>query len=259
MLKKIIAAAGVAVLLPASSFAYWGISVKGGITPVNYNDIDNKMNYRASIGDITDSAKTSRTNYYTGLGLFLEGNSTNRAGFSIGYSEVPSTRRAVTVFSHGTFPKVSRGDSISSNAIALPVTLYYKHKAEDSGIASWLGVGADYMKATTCIWTGDGYTQTAGNGLDYTQNKIVPHADAGIEVYIFKRISLGISAEYLLGGKFDKLKANDGSELYTVPHTVGAEIVPAASKPAGASNYAQDYSGLRGELALRVYFGGPSK
>ena len=259
MIKKMITVTGLAVLLPAVSFAYWGIGVKGGATPVNYNDLDNNMKYQASIGNVPDSDKTSKTNYFSGGELFFEGNSETRVGLSIGYKAIAQARRAVTIFSHGTFPKVSRGDSIRSFAEEVPAILYLKHKAKDSSVALWLGAGAEHMKATTCIWTGDGYTNTAGSEICYTQNKIIPHADAGIEWYMFKNISLGINAAYLADGKFDKLKAEDGARLYIVPHAVGAQIVPSGSKPAGAGNYAQDYSGLSGELTLRVYFGGPAK
>lgn len=254
MIKKIIAIAGLAVLLPASSFAYWGINLKGGVSPVNHTDHENEMNYQAS---------HSNYNYWfyekgpdrcpsAGAELFFEGNGKNRLGLSAGWKAIGLAG-----------PTLREEDSanvlldLKNSAVAIPVTLYWKHKADNSKVALWLGAGADYMKTKT-QWT----VVASGDIIDLIQSKIVPHADAGIEWYIFKKVSLGINLGYLFGAKFEELKGTHNGtdvQLYTVPRAIGREILLAGSKPAGAKSYVQDWSGLRGDLALRVYFGGPSK
>ncbi|MFA6583015.1 MAG: hypothetical protein WCS77_01855 [Elusimicrobiaceae bacterium] len=248
MVKKLIAVAGLAVLLPASSFAYWGLGVKGGATAVTDDDFKNEMSYSADSAWTNYSGEVSKNGGYAGAELFLEGNGENRFGVSVGIKSIAETKLTEDWGNGATTLEAK------NSAIAFPVTLYWKHKAEDSSVGFWLGAGADFMKAKT-KWS-DSY----GVNTDFKQNKLVPHVDAGLEWYIFKRVSLGVNLGYLFGGKFDELKGSvNGTDmqLYTTPQSVGSSLGYAASKPAGSNNFSQDYSGVRGELALRVYFGGP--
>jgi len=100
---------------------------------------------------------------------------------------------------------------------------------------------------------------TSTVNTEFKQSKLVPHADAGIEWYISKRFALGVNFAYLFGAKFDQLKGTvngTDAQLYTLPRTVGRELVTSASRPSGSDNYCQDYTGVRGDISLRYYFGG---
>ena len=243
MIKKIIVMAVLAALLPASSFAYWGIGLKGGAVNNKSDDMENEKSYMDNIGS-SYSATLEKLGGRGGLELFLEGNGASRMGLSVGLELIRDGKL-----------NVADGYHITPHASAIPMTLYWKHKSEGSSLALWFGAGAAYIDTQTK------YDMTHSN-IYFFQNKIVPHADAGIEWYVFRNVSLGVNLGCLFGAKFDALKARENGtdvQLYTAPRAVGREIIYAAAKPAGAASYSQDYSGLRGELALRVYFGGSAK
>lgn len=245
MAKKILLLVCLALILPANAMAYWGLGLKGGGVSSKTDDLQHEMDYWSSAGAGSYSATLNKNNGFGGLELFFEGNGASRWGLSLGFNGTAENKLDETL----------NGDraQINASAKSVPVTIYWKHKVEDSNVAFRLGAGADIMKAQTIV------TNASGTETEYSQTKAVPHVDAGVEWYIFKRVSLGVNLAYLFGAKFDELKGTSNGrdiQLYTIPYAVGSKIVSSASQPAGSNRYCQDYTGVRGDVALRVYFGG---
>ncbi len=249
MIRKIIAVLCLAAFLPSGAFAYWGFGGRLGGLTANNDDLQHEMDYGASpySGLFSYSGDLSKTGGFAGLEAFYEGNGPSRFGLSVGLNSTGETK-----LTENGNDGASTAE-FKASAQSVPVTLYWKSKAEDSNFSFRLGGGADFMKAVTKVKTNGGVDS------EFKQSKVVPHVDAGVEWYMFKHVALGFNIGYLFGGKFDELKGTvNGSDayLYTVPKTVGSSIGYADSQPAGTNKYVQDYSGVRADLSLRVYFGG---
>ncbi|MDD4003668.1 MAG: hypothetical protein PHW69_00505 [Elusimicrobiaceae bacterium] len=229
-------------------FAYWGIGLKAGAVTASDTDFQKEVDYWASASSNYSSELTTN-NGFLGAELFFETEGPSRLGVSLGLNSISEIKLEESI--------PNSAGTLKASAQSFPITVYWKLKAEDSSFAYRLGGGADIMSACTNMATSG--SASSNINTDFKQTKLVPHLDAGAEWYISKRFALGVNIAYLFGARFDKMKgtvSGSDSQLYTVPQPVGRQIVASSSQPSGSDNYSQDYTGVRGELALRYYFGG---
>lgn len=235
MIKKMLLVICVGLCVPSTAMAYWGVGLKGGSSPNKSDDLKNELNYWSN-------GTLEKKGAFGGLELFIEGNDVNRWGLSVGFNSMSKSK--LDEYRLTTHEKWEAG------ATSVPITIYWKHKAEDSSFSVRLGAGADIMTAKTTV------IEDYSSNMKFSQTKAVPHVDAGVEWYLSKRVSLGCNLAYLFNAKFDELKDDNGDQLYTRPLSNGSPIYVNSTQPSGWNKYNQDYGGLRGDLSLRVYFGG---
>lgn len=245
-MKKLLMTLAVVFAAQGGAFAYWGLGVKAGGVSGKNDDFQNEMDYQRNVLS-NYSAMLDTKNAFAGAELFIEGNGANRLGLSLGINGTGET----------TLDEKTPSSTVlfKANAQSIPLTLYWKHKGADSAFSFRLGGGADIMKARTKT----SFSGSSNGDYEFKQTKVTPHVDAGVEWYIFKRLALGINIGYLFNAKFEELKGTyNGSDIqmYTRPGAVGSEILISTYKPSGTNNYCQDYTGVRGDIALRYYFGG---
>jgi len=231
-------AAAVLAFAAQGAFAYFGAGVTAGSVQTDKSDLDNEMSYFSSVSP-SYSGSIEDNNSVFGAEAFYETSGINRFGVSLGYKGIAANKLNQTI--------IGQVADIKANAKSVPINLYWKYQPEDSKFAFRLGGGADIMTAKTTI-------NDVGTETEYTQTKLVPHIDAGAEWYFLKNVSLGLNIGCLIGGKFDELE-NGSNKIYTTPQSTGRMIVVDTSMPDGGSKYVQDYSGVRADIALRVYFG----
>lgn len=245
-MKKVLLALLAAAVLQPGAFAYFGVGLKAGAGSSTDTDLKNHMDYAKDSAVSSYSGELTTNNLVYGAEMFFETAGEKRFGLSLGINGMGKNEMDVTVDGDN--------EKLEADALTVPVTLYWKYQPANRNWALKLGAGADYMRAKTT-------TKDSVATVDYTQSKIVPHVDAGAEWFISKSFSLGFDLAYLFGAKFDELKGSYNGvdyQLYTIPQSVGSAIAARTVKPAGSNAYVQDYTGIRGNIALRYYFGGAS-
>jgi len=244
MIKKVVAVCCLLSVCAGYAAAEWGLGAKGGVMSYDKKQLQGEMDYNLSLNN-TYSGELTSTPLYGGFEAFYETKGTDKLGVSVGFIALGKTSLDQTYTG-------SAYKNFENNAISVPVTIYWKRMVADN-LAIRLGGGADWMRAKAHV------SDNTGVDLELTQSKVVPHVDAGAEWFLSKNISLGVNLGFLFGAKFDSLKGSMNGQdyqLYSVSKPVGNLIGLATSQPAGTENYAIDYNGLRGDIALRVYFGG---
>jgi len=193
MIKKVVAVCCLLSVCAGYAAAEWGLGAKGGVMSYDKKQLQGELDYNVSRG-INYSGTLESAPLYGGLEAFYETKGTDKLGVSVGITKVGK----VTLDQNDL---ASSYKNFENTAIAVPVTIYWKRNVADN-IAVRLGGGADWMRAKVNI------KDSTGVDMDLTQNKVVPHVDAGAEWYLSKNVSLGINLGFLFGAKFDSLKGS---------------------------------------------------
>ena len=261
-MKIKIAVCAVMVLLaaPAVSAARWGTEFVGSSWKMDGKEFIKTMNtYKAIATD------------YPGLGMtgevaqgklggaavfFVEGNSRFRLGLAAGYGVMPtvSGRLDLTGGWNGHL-------DIENKITYVPLDLYFKFTSKGGKFSLSGGGGADYVMA------GTDYKDVYSGGVDkgtFTQKKVMPHVQAGCELFLAKWLSLNVGAKYLFSAVLDNLngKVMEGGVdkgknrlIMTKDPTYGDYFgYTAAALASDERPFKYDLSGLRANLGLRIYF-----
>jgi len=198
--------------------------------------------------------------------FFLEGNSRFRLGISAGYGVMPTVSYKLMETDNAGY--TWNGDD-TNKITYIPVDLYFKHTSESGGFSLFGGGGADYVMASTDLNyksedTSSGYSFLGKGTL--TQKKVMPHVQAGCEVFLAKWISINLSAKYLFSAILDNLTGHftvNGVDqgkhrlVMTDSPPYGQEISldpTSAPLPTGDRPFKFDLSGLRANVGLKIYF-----
>lgn len=252
-----------AVLLLAASVSHamrWGLDLTGTSWKMDNADLGKDLDYRKLNGTTADLSKESVI--AKSAAVFMEGGSKWRLGFSAGFG---STSNQVYATVNPSFGNIFMNQGVLENKVSyIPVSLYLKYKPENSRFSLFGGGGADYITANTKVKDAlDGYgnPQAGSHKGTFTQKKVVPQVQAGAEWFMFKWLSLGVSAKYLFSAVFDDLTGNlTGSgvssgkqRLIMSGDQIGYSPVSSALT-AGQRPLKYDFTGLRVNAALRIYF-----
>ncbi len=259
-IKKVMCMTAVLLFAASASHAmHWGLDLTGTSWKMDNADLGKDLDYRKLNGTTADLSKESVM--AKSAGIFMEGGSKWRLGFSAGFGSTPNQLYTTVNPSYSNF--MDRG--VLENKVSyIPVSLYLKYKPENSRFSLFGGGGADYITASTKVkddLDGTGTPQANAHKGTFTQKKMVPHVQAGAEWFMFKWLSLGVSAKYLFSAVFDDLTGNlSGSgvpagkqRLIMSGDRIDYSPVSAALT-AGERPLKYDFSGLRVNAALRVYF-----
>lgn len=260
-MKNITAACAVLALFlaPSVSNARWGTEFTGSSWKMDGKEFLTSLN---SVHDAAAAFPTAMTGKVTqgrvggAASFFMEGNSRTRLGFALGYGSMPRATLRVDV------PAVPFNINLESEIAYIPVDLYLKHVSEKGKFTLYGGGGADYVMAST------EYKGYDGNDIKatLTQKKVVPHVQAGFELFLSKAISFNFGAKYLFSAVLDNLKGKatyggvdqgkarlimDSNKMSPYGDFVSLTTDPLASyeRP-----FKYDLSGLRANVGLRIYF-----
>ncbi|MFA5162862.1 MAG: hypothetical protein WC421_11555 [Elusimicrobiales bacterium] len=154
----------------------------------------------------------------------------------------------------------------SLNSFYVPADIYIKYRPRGERLSLSLGGGADYMMGRIKAEL-QSNSQTASGVM--ACSALMPHASAGAELFVFKNVSLAAEFKYIFNGLLDNFSGElsdpsgflGGSGRYSLqmkPMTGGAEtlyLLKDGGAPAALSRpFSADYTGLWGQVALRVYF-----
>ena len=228
----------------------------------------------ATGGVISMSDEITQNKIGGSASFFLEGESPLRLGLAAGYGVMPSVSYAldtIDIYIYSSYLYSEHYNTRWNNKTAyVPLDLYVKYKGRNGGLSFFAGGGADYVMARTDYdynesgdFTNPPYHFTKKG--EFAQNKFIPHAQAGLEWFIAKWLSLNVGAKYLFNATLDDLTGNvtyiDGSikkcRMIMVSSPYGEHIdarSTSAALQAGERLFKYDFSGLRSSLALRVYF-----
>lgn len=265
MKHRIVLCAAAALLLaaPAAHAMRLGIDLSGTNWKMDGKDLGRDMAYRAA--NSPGSAELKQDKSGMEALLFVEGSSPFRLGLAAGYGRMPKV--TYTTMSGGYSAFMDQG-VLENETTYLPVDLYLKYKKQDSRFSLSAGAGADFITARTKVsdnLDGSGNPQANNHRGTFKQSKMVPHAQAGAEWFIFKWLSLNVRAKYLFGGVLDELKGNvngpgapaGDSRLIMVQGGSGEYLDYQGAGQGLASGqrpFKYDFSGLRATIGLRVYF-----
>ncbi len=230
--------------------------------------------YNSANDYATTNADVSQNSLSGAASFFVEGDSDWRLGAAVGFGMMPNVSYVggYNAYYNGSYEDTyTYTEELENKANYVPVDLYVKYKPADSGFSLFGGAGADYIMASTKIYEHDKeILNNSGvvtvNTWDmygtFTQNKVVPHVQAGAELYISKWLALGVGAKYVFGGVLDDLTGNvtengvyqgknrlimSGGDHFAYQNTADA-LAP------GDSKFKYDFSGLRINISLRAYF-----
>lgn len=256
----------------------WGAEFSGSLWEMDGDDF-----VKAAVND-RRSGETVKVAQYKHSGsavIFMEGSSRFRFGLSAGYGVMPSvsyhTSEIYSSFSSPYHYNEYWRVKISNETRYVPLDVYMKYEGRGGTFSFFAGGGADYLMART---TYDYYfsntsdnpaftrVQHMGKG-EFTRNKIVPHAQAGFELFLSESLSVNVGAKYLFSAALDDLTGKitwDGVADPDKRRLVMADDTPPnkeyyialrrASQPLGSGDrlLKYDYSGLRVNIALRFHF-----
>ncbi|MDD2774210.1 MAG: hypothetical protein PHP45_11015 [Elusimicrobiales bacterium] len=210
-------------------------------------------------------ADVTPNNFNPETRVFAEGKSPLKLGVSAGVSYIsPVTFNSLGV----TAGNASWTRAYSLSAFMFPAELYLKYRPRGERVSLSLGGGADYVMAKTSV----NITGPAGTASgDFTSSGLMTHLSAGMEVFIFRHVSIGADFKYLFNGVLENFKGamsdprnvhegSGDSTLMMLPEAGGHEmLVPRLDTDpalAGARPMRADFGGFYGRVALRIYFGG---
>ncbi|MDP2866197.1 MAG: hypothetical protein Q8O90_08135 [Elusimicrobiota bacterium] len=262
--KKVLSITAALLLAVSVSHAMrWGAEFTGTNWKMDTTDLGKDLDYRKLNGTTGELGKKSVI--AKSAAIFMEGGSKWRLGFSAGFGSMSNHVYTTVNPSYTNF--MDRG--VLENEVSyIPVSLYLKYKPENSRFSLSGGGGADYITASTKIQDdldGSGNPQANTHKGTFTQKKIVPHVQAGAEWFMFKWLSLNVSAKYLFSAVFDDLTGNlsgsgvsAGKQKLIMSQAAGGERIsfsPAsAALASGDRPFRYDFSGARINAALRIYF-----
>lgn len=186
--------------------------------------------------------------------FFVEGNSRFRLGIATGYGAMPTV--STTINWSGTF---TANADYENKIIYVPLDLYLKFTSERGKFNLFGGGGADYVIARTDFKADSGGIIKGS----FTQKKMIPHVQAGCELFLAKWFSINIGAKYLFSAVLDNLNGEvtengvdkGKNRLIMTKHPSG-EYFDYTSAPLTSSErpLKYDLSGLRANVGLRIYF-----
>ena len=267
---KIAVCAVMALLFaPAVSQARWGTEFTGQSWKMDGREYITTL-HTAEAYAANPSNGTSMTGKVTegkiggAASLFVEGNSRFRLGLSAGYGVMPLVSSKIS----SQVSSLYVSEDLKSQPNYIPVDLYLKYNSKGGKFSIFGGGGGDYIMADTTYkyWANNG-PSTYFEEATFTQKKVVPHVQAGCELFLAKWISLNVSAKYLFNAVFDNLtgklkaggvtSANKYKLVMVDNSTYGEEFAFAStSQPltSGERPFKYDFSGLRANVGLRIYF-----
>ena len=259
---KIAVCAVMALLFaPAVSQARWGTEFTGQSWKMDgkefLTDMQTFVKYAQNHG-YGMAGKLTQEKIGGAAGFFVEGNSRFRLGISAGYGVMPS----VSVKAGLTTNHIER-EVIENKTTYIPADLYLKYTSKGGKFSLFGGGGGDYVMASTDFKFEEsgGYTDLIKG--TFTQKKVIPHVQAGCELFLAKWISLNISAKYLFSAILDDLTGNVtengvalGKRKLTMMTAPTGEVVYYSGNTLSQSErpLKYDFSGLRANVALRIYF-----
>ncbi len=191
-------------------------------------------------------------------GFFVEGNSRFRLGFGLGFGAMPEVYAGLhQVFANATY----KNTSVRAKTMCIPADLSLKLTSKGGGFSFFGGGGADYIMVSNNYQVINTNTPQVDR-FTLTQNKIVPHARAGFEFFLAKWLSINVGAKVMFGAVLDNMTGDlkrDGVSLgkkrmVMQDTTDGMKLNLRGSLGATDLKYKYDYSGLRANLGLRIYF-----
>lgn len=256
-------AAALLFTVSAAHAMRWGAEFTGVSRRTEATDLAKDLQYRTSNGTGGELDDTNRLG--GSAAFFIEGRSKWSLGAAAGFGNMPGT--AYTTWSPSYLNFMDQG-VLETRTRYIPVDLYIKYKPENSKFSLFGGAGADYIMASAEVndnLDGSGNPQANNHKGRFTQKKVAPHVRAGAEWFMFKWLSLNVSAKYLFSAVFDKLTGeltgpgvSAGKQILTMSQTAAGEKLgfsPASAPLApGARPLKYDFSGLRLNAALRFYF-----
>ena len=236
----------------------WKMDGKEFITDMNAEKADAIDHGYAMTGKVTQGKMGGVAKF------FMEGNSRFRLGIAVGYGVMPTVSYKLTnTYGPGNFDN----ENFQNKTTYIPMDLYFKLTSKSGKFSLFGGGGADYVTAKTVsevewLWTGGSWLSKG----TFTQKKMMPHVQAGCEVFLAKWISLNLSAKYLFSAILNNLTGNltvngvnQGKHrliMYDYP-PYGQEIwfdPTSAPLPSGDRPFKYDLSGLRANVGLKFYF-----
>ncbi len=262
MKNKIAIFAVVALLFaPAVSNARWGTEFTGASWTMDGKEVTTLMHTYQAVAAFSSwsmAGKVTEGKLGGSASLFIEGNSRVRLGGSIGYGAMPDVMLKIRVTS-GPSPIINL-DMINKTTY-IPVDLYLKGVSKSGKFSLFGGGGADYVIAKS------DYDEWSGSTVkgSFSQKKLVPHVQAGGELFLAKWISLNVSAKYLFSAVLDNLTGgvsgsgySAGKRRLTMQKWSLGEVTnyPLTSSPLAANErpFKYDLSGLRANVGLKIYF-----
>lgn len=236
----------------------WGTEFVGSSWKMDNKEFatsaNNWINYGTKYG-FPVSAKTTRESVGGQLSVFVEGGAVVRFGGAIGYGVMPDVSYEMTNTNLSTYDE---WEKFTNTTKFIPLDLYVKYNVGKLHVSA--GAGADYIMAKTEYDSRDYISGTEQSGT-FKQNKFVPHLQAGGEWRVLKWLSLSVSAKYLFGAVLDNLKGNfdnTAGEYKLIMDDDGegywADFEGPLGSAANGRPFKYDYSGLRLNAGLRIYF-----
>lgn len=271
----------------AAQALHFGVDVAGGMWGQDQKDLAkskdwmNEAEYFNNSNDYLNT-RVKVTNGDMGVAavFFMEGEAPFRLGLSAGYGMMPgaSLSGGYTEYFYTDSSNWYRdaGDiDLESNPAYIPVDLYVKYKPANGRFSLFGGAGANYIMASAdykenysynAVWSG---SPSSGSGREtgtFEQNKIVPHVQAGTEVFLTSWLSLSAGIKAVFGGVLDNLTGSvtedgvpqgkcrllmkrESGNFEMIDWEKTSQALTSSQRP-----FKYDFSGLRANAALRIYF-----
>lgn len=276
MKNKMIVFAALGLLFAGSAAqARWGLDFAASPWKMDVKDLETS---NATYNKAVTNANTTLIGFHSTIdqeslsgvaSFFVEGDSKARLGFSLGYGAMPT----VSFKLHKIMTAAYNDTSLETRTTYVPADLYLKFGSKSGKSSFLLGGGGDFIMVSNEYR----FTNSAGSTNEeatFTQKKVVPHAQAGFEFFLAKWLSFGVNAKYVFSGVLDKMEGNLKSNGVDAGKK---KLVMVNDGPGGINGvklgyrstsftftgqqrpYRYDYSGLRVNLAMRLYFGAGGK
>ncbi len=249
---------------PVVSQARWGLDLSAANWEMDAEDHTTNVNTltRAwAASGYALSSKVDPVTYGLEAKVFMEGNAPFRLGISVGVGLMPEV-----VSNFHARQGLSYNDLYLENRTNyIPVELYAKYASKGGKFSIFAGGGANYLMAST-----EYKVESTGNYWEkgtFEQSKTIPHARAGCEFFLAKWLALNVGVKYVFSGVLDnltgKMSASSGGgpgeyRMIMFRNPTYGEYMDArltsAGLAAGERPFQYDYSGLRLNAGLRVYF-----
>ncbi len=267
-MKNIAAVCAIMALLfaPSVSNARWGTDFTGESWKMDGKEFLTSMHsgeaYAADPSNSTSmTGKVTQDKIGGAASFFVEGNSRFRVGISAGYGTMPEVSGKFRAWGSTWSDNMNLNNKITY----IPVNLYLKYTSKNGKFSLFGGGGGDYVMAST------DYNDALGSPAyvekaTFTQKKMIPHIQAGYELFLAKWISLNLGAKYLFSAVLDNMtgKLTGGgvpapgkSRMIMSNGLYGEEFgVRNTSQPlaSGERPFKYDLSGLRVNVGFRIYF-----
>ena len=237
----------------------WGTELNGALWTMDGKEFSKNSSYFKSATAVspgaTESGKVTQGKLSGAVSVFVEGTARLCLGASIGYGAMPAVSSKIR-YLNATF---YFNQDLDNKITYIPMDVYLKHTSISGKLALFGGGGVNYVMASTDFKReaspGDQWKGT------FTQNKIIPHLQAGGELFLSKRISLSFGVKYLFSGVLDKLTGKvegDKSRMIMISNPSYGEAFSykSTSSPLASDErpFKYDLSGLRVNFGLRTYF-----